>query len=65
MEDFSVLQIQLIQSLIVLRNKMMTLSILGREAGSLPTMKVNRENWVVLGLFMAVGGSDGGPLGPS
>ena len=32
---------------------------------SLTMLKVDMENWVALGVCMAVWGSDGGPRGPS
>ena len=33
-----------------------SLEILGQEDGSLPTLKVDKENWVTLGVCMAVWG---------
>ena len=40
-----------------------SLAILGREDGSLPTFKVNKENWVAVGVCMAVWGVWWGPPG--
>ena len=39
-----------------LRKKWVSLAILGQEDGSLPTLKVDKENWVALGVCMAVWG---------
>ena len=36
--------------------KDVSLAILGQEDGSLPTLKVDKENWVALGVRMAVWG---------
>ena len=39
-----------------LRKKMGVIGDLGKEDGSLPTLKVDKENWVALGVCMAVWG---------
>ena len=43
---------------------MMALAILGQEDGSLPTWRVDKENWVVWEYIWRFGGSDGGTQGP-
>ena len=42
----------------------MSLAILGQEDGSLPTFKVDNENWATLGYVWRFGESNGGPRGP-
>ena len=38
------------------KKRWVSLAILGREDGSLPTLKGDKEYWVALGVFMAVWG---------
>ena len=39
-----------------LEKRWVSLAILGQEDGSLPMLKVDKENWVALGVCMAVWG---------